>query len=86
MKERNFRIHKKRLAHDGVCTTITGISSAGTSENQGSIDAPAISSDAGGLLLREWDSKLNIVGQFAKCFEDHPNPVFTVHSLEKLLS
>ena len=50
------------------------------------LDAPAITSDAGGLLLRELDSKLNIVGQFAKCFEDHRSPVFTVHSLENLLS
>lgn len=49
-------------------------------------DAPAITSDAGGLLLRELDSKFAFVQQFAQCFDDHRSPRFTVHSLEELLS
>jgi hypothetical protein len=49
-------------------------------------DAPAITSDAGGLLLRELDSKFGFIKQFAQCFDDYRSPKFTVHSLEELLS
>jgi len=49
-------------------------------------DAPAITSDAGGMLLRELDSKFGFVAQFAACFDDHRSPKFTVHSVEELLS
>lgn len=49
-------------------------------------DAPAITSDAGGLLLRELDSKFGFIRQFAQCFDDYRSPKFTVHSLEELLS
>lgn len=49
-------------------------------------DAPAITSDAGGLLLRELDSKFGFIKQFAECFDDYRSPKFTVHSLEELLS
>ncbi len=49
-------------------------------------DAPAITSDAGGLLLRELNSKFGFVEQFAKCFDDYRSPLFTVHSVEELLS
>lgn len=49
-------------------------------------DAPAITSDAGGLLLRELDSKFGFIDQFAQCFDDYRSPKFTVHSLEELLS
>jgi hypothetical protein len=48
-------------------------------------DAPAITSDAGGLLLRELDEKLGIIDQFAQCFTDFRSPAFTIHSLEELL-
>ncbi len=49
-------------------------------------DAPAITSDAGALLLRELDSKFGFIKQFAQCFDDYRSPRFTVHSLEELLS
>ncbi len=49
-------------------------------------DAPAITSDAGALLLRELDSKFGLIKQFAQCFDDYRSPRFTVHSLEELLS
>jgi Transposase DDE domain group 1 len=49
-------------------------------------DAPAITSDAGGLLLRELDSRFGFIKQFAQCFDDYRSPKFTVHSLEELLS
>ena len=34
-------------------------------------DAPAITSDAGGLLLREVDAKFRFIEQFASCFDDY---------------
>ena len=49
-------------------------------------DAPAITSDAGGLLLRELNCKFHFIEQFATCFDDHREPSLTVHSLEELLS
>lgn len=58
----------------------------GRREVTGRFDAPAITSDAGGLLLRELDAKFGFIGQFAKCFVDYRSPLLTVHSLEELLS
>lgn len=49
-------------------------------------DAPAITSDAGGLLLRELDLKFGLIEQFARCFEDYRKPLYTVHSVKELLS
>lgn len=49
-------------------------------------DAPAITSDAGGLLLREVDVKFKFIEQFANCFDDHRASSSTVHSLCELLS
>lgn len=49
-------------------------------------DAPAITSDAGGLLLRELDGQFHLIEQFAKCFIDHRDPSLTVHTLEELLA
>ncbi len=52
----------------------------------GRFDAPAITSDAGGLLLREIDVKFQFIRQFADCFVDYRSPRFTVHSLTELLA
>lgn len=49
-------------------------------------DAPAITSDAGGLLLREVDARFQFIRQFADCFVDYRSKLFTVHSLQELLS
>ncbi len=46
-------------------------------------DAPAITSDAGGLLLRELDNQFHLIEQFAKCFDDHRDPSLTVHALQE---
>lgn len=58
----------------------------GRREITGRFDAPAITSDAGGLLLRELDAKFGFIEQFAKCFSDYRRPLLTIHSLEELLS
>ena len=49
-------------------------------------DAPAITSDAGGLLLRELDLKFGLIEQFARCFDDYRKPLYTAHSVEELLT
>jgi hypothetical protein len=49
-------------------------------------DAPAITSDAGGLLLREVDDKFGIIRQFARCFDDHRDPLKTTHPVQDLLA
>jgi len=58
----------------------------GRREVIGKFDAPAITSDAGGLLLREVDTKFEFIKQFAACFADHRNPQYPEHSLEDLLA
>lgn len=49
-------------------------------------DAPAITSDAGGLLLRELESKLGLVEQFSHCFRDFRDSRYTTHGLLELLT
>jgi hypothetical protein len=44
-----------------------------------------ISSDGGGLLLQETDSKLNLLTRFSQCFVDLRNPDLIEHSVEQLI-
>ena len=48
-------------------------------------DGGAITSDAGGLLLREIDAKFRFIEQFAQCFSDHRDPDLVEHTLLELL-
>lgn len=50
-----------------------------------SFDGGRISSDAGVVLLRETDRKLDLIGRFAECFKDWRSPEWTEHSVEDLL-
>jgi len=52
----------------------------------GKFDGGNITSDAGGLLLRETEKKTGIVQQFAKCFEDLRDPNRIEHSVKELVS
>jgi hypothetical protein len=45
-----------------------------------------ITSDGGGLLLREVEKRTNILGRFAKCFADHRNQDLIEHSVLDLVS
>jgi hypothetical protein len=47
-------------------------------------DGGAITSDAGGLLLRGVEKATGIIGQFARCFSDHRDPESIEHSVEEL--
>ena len=44
-----------------------------------------VTSDAGGLLLREVEQKFHFIEQFARCFTDHRDPALIEHALPELL-
>jgi hypothetical protein len=46
----------------------------------------SISSDGGGLLLREVDNRIGLIGQFAGCFSDYRDPDLIEHRLEELVA
>ena len=52
----------------------------GRREVVGRFDGGRISSDDGGLLLREVDYRLGLLDRLAACFTDHRNPHSTEHS------
>jgi hypothetical protein len=48
-------------------------------------DGGQLSSDGGGLLLREVDRRTGLLKEFAACFRDYRNPSLVVHSLGTLI-
>jgi hypothetical protein len=58
----------------------------GRREVIGRFDGGMISSDAGGLLLREVERRFGIVERFSACFVDYRDPQRTEHSLKALIS
>ena len=46
-------------------------------------DGGTLTTDSGGLLLRETDRRLNLLPRLAECFLDARNPVFVDHSVEQ---
>ena len=58
----------------------------GSREVRGQFDGGDISSDGGGLLLREVEKRTGILGRFAGCFQDHRNARFVEHGIEQLVS
>lgn len=48
-------------------------------------DGGQLSSDGGGLLLRETERRTGIVEQFAECFRDFRSPLLVEHSLKSLI-
>ena len=49
-------------------------------------DGGAITSDAGGLLLRQTDQRIHLLGRLAKCFTDGRDPERVEHPLGQLLA
>jgi hypothetical protein len=49
-------------------------------------DGGAITSDAGGLLLREVEAKTGVLRRFAACFTDHRDPERVEHTVGELLA
>src|SRR5436190_24018701 len=49
-------------------------------------DGGTITTDSGGLLLRETDRRLNLLPRLAECYLDARNPSFVDHSVLQLVS
>ena len=58
----------------------------GSREVVGHFDGGDITSDAGGLLLREVEQRTGIIRKFAECFRDYRDPRFTEFSVEELVA
>jgi hypothetical protein len=52
----------------------------------GRFDGGAITSDAGGLLLREVERRTGIIARFAACFRDHRKPEQIEHTVRELVA
>jgi hypothetical protein len=52
----------------------------------GRFDGGCITSDGGGLLLREVDQRIGLIRRLARCFTDHRNPGSVEHELEPLIA
>jgi Transposase DDE domain group 1 len=55
-------------------------------EIRAQFDGGAISSDGGGLLLREVEKRIGILHQFATCFTDYRNADLTEHTVKELVA
>jgi len=62
-----------------------GFEALGRREVVARFDGGPITSDAGGLLLREVEQRTGILRQLAECFTDHRDADLTEHSVEELL-
>ena len=51
-----------------------------------SFDGGTMTTDAGGLLLRETDRRLNLLGRLAECFVDRRDPNLIRHSVQELVA
>ena len=63
-----------------------GFQPLGRREIAAAFDGGRITSDAGGLLLREVEQRTQILRQFAACFTDHRSPLLIEHTTEELVS
>ena len=58
----------------------------GNREVVGHFDGGDITSDAGGLLLREVEKRTGIIRRLAACFQDRRDPRFTEFTVEELVA
>lgn len=63
-----------------------GFHALGRREIVGRFDGGQITSDGGGLLLRETERATGIIAQFAACFTDHRDPDLIEHTVEELVA
>lgn len=66
--------------------TSFGFKGSGGREVVARFDGGPISSDAGGLLLRQTDARLNLLQRLAQCFLDGRDQDLVEHSLEQMLA
>ena len=69
------------------CTeTSLGFGVVGSREVVGRFDGGTITSDGGGLLLRQVDRRLGLMSRLAACFVDRRDPERTEHSVEQMVA
>jgi hypothetical protein len=66
-------------------TTLFRFQDLGSREVVGGFDGGTVTSDGGGVLLRELESRFGFVDQFARCFTDHRDPELIEHTVPELL-
>jgi len=72
---------------DTQCTPIQlKFHALGKREVVGKFDGGSITSDAGGLLLRETEMRTGILSRFAECFQDLRDPELIEHTVEELVA
>lgn len=52
----------------------------------GRFDGGRITSDAGGVLLRETDLRLGVLDRLARCFSDYRNPNSVEHGVRSVVA
>lgn len=62
-----------------------GFQQVGNREIVARFDGGRVTSDAGGILLREIEDRFRIIERFANCFSDHRDPECIEHSVVDLL-
>ena len=65
--------------------TLFGFQDLGSRQVVAAFDGGKVSTDAGGLLLREVEYKFRLVEQFSHCFTDHRDADLVEHSLLELI-
>ena len=59
--------------------------STGTRQIVAEFNGGTITTDAGSLLLKETDTKMNLLTRFSQCFTDRRSPLLIEHTLEQML-
>ena len=65
--------------------TVFGFQDLGLRQVVAAFDGGKVTTDGGGLLLREVDQKFRFIERYADCFTDHRDPDLIEHSLVELL-
>jgi hypothetical protein len=60
-------------------------STRGTREIVAEFSGGTITTDAGSLLLKETDTKMNLLARFSQCFTDRRSPLLIEHTLDQML-
>src|SRR6266511_5296213 len=77
--------HRSDRAMTQCIPTLLDFQDLGSREVVASFDGHYITSDAGGLLLREVEARFRFVEQFAQCFSDFRDPERIEHTVTELL-
>ena len=60
-------------------------STSGTRQIVAEFSGGTITSDGGSLLLKETDTKMNLLTRFSQCFSDRRSPLLIEHTVEQML-